>query len=42
MVQRRKNKYIIKESALLSSNSYLELDEIIFVKSPMELRIKEL
>ena len=37
----KKNKYIIKESALLfSSNSYLELDEIIFVKSPMELRIK--
>ena len=39
--EEKKNKYIIKESALLfSSNSYLDLDEIIFVKSPMEMRIK--
>ncbi len=39
--EKKKNKYIIKESALLfSSNSHLELDEIIFIKSPIELRIK--
>ena len=39
--KKNKNKYIIKESALLfSSNSFLELDEIIFVKSSMETRIK--
>ena len=39
--KKKKSKYIIKESALLfSSNSFLELDEIIFVKSSMETRIK--
>ena len=39
--KKSKSKYIIKESALLfSSNSYLELDEIIFVKSPIETRIQ--
>ena len=39
--EKKNHKYIIKESALIfSSNSYLELDEIIFAKCPMELRIK--
>ena len=39
--EKKNSKYIIKESALIfSSNSYLELDEIIFAKCPMELRIK--
>ncbi len=39
----QKATYIIKESALLfNSNSYKELDHVIFVKSPLELRIKRI
>tara|TARA_B100000579_G_C22796436_1_gene837377 strand:+ start:238 stop:816 length:579 start_codon:yes stop_codon:yes gene_type:complete len=41
--KQKKNKYIIKESALIfTSNAYKDLDQIIFVKSPLELRIKRI
>jgi len=41
--ERKNHSYIIKESALLfKSDTYTELDEIIFVKSPLELRKKRI
>ena len=41
--EKQKAMYIIKESALIfNSNAYKELDHVIFVKSPLELRIKRI
>ena len=41
--EKQKGIYIIKESALIfNSNTYKELDHVIFVKSPLELRIKRI
>jgi dephospho-CoA kinase len=41
--KKQNNIYIIKESALLfTSNAYKELDYIILIKSPLELRIKRI
>lgn len=41
--ENQKTKYIIKESALIfKSNTHKELDHIIFVKSPLKLRIQRI
>jgi len=41
--EKQKAMYIIKESALIfNSNAHKELDHVIFVKSPLELRIKRI